>query len=186
MSSEVNIVAVSVTIAPTDAQTIEEMVAGTKLTVTETQTASSREWKYSTTSGSGYQSFFPQAQTGAEYTPLFQTAGTYYIICSSVIEGITITSNEVMVTVTHVSGVEDNAINSITLYPNPAQGEVFINPANIVNFRIEVLDIQGRVVLNQEFVNVTGIQKINLTDKGLYVIKFYTDEMIKVTRLVIE
>lgn len=186
MSSEVNIVAVSVTIAPTDAQTIEELQSGTQLTVTESLTASSREWKFSTTSGSGYQSFFPQAQTGLQYAPLFSTAGTYYVICSSVVEGVTITSNEVMITVTHVSEVADNETRYISIYPNPSKDMVFINPAGYTNFRIEIYDMQGRIILSQKFDNVTGIQKFNLSEKGLYVLKLFTDDAVKVTRLVIE
>ncbi len=97
-SNEVAVTVVSNSIAPTASQSILVGVNGTQLTVTETPAAISREWKYTTTSGSGYQSFgIPQ--TGTTYTPNFNTAGTYYIVCQSVINSVTATSNEVLVSV---------------------------------------------------------------------------------------
>jgi hypothetical protein len=100
-SNEVQFVIASdkVSIAPAGKQKLRSGQMGSMLTVTETEAASSREWLYSTTSGTGYVSFSP-AQTGTEYTPDFvEDSTTYYVICRSVIGGINHPSNEVEVEV---------------------------------------------------------------------------------------
>ena len=95
---DITIINVQVAISPADTQNITVGQPGTMLTVSENPTADSREWKYATTSGGPYQSFDP-AETGTTYTPLFNTQGTYYIVCQSVIGGNTYTSNEVVINV---------------------------------------------------------------------------------------
>ncbi len=98
-TSDISITLVSASVAPLTTQTIAANTNGSVLTVTETPAATSREWKYSTVSGSGYQSFAP-TQTGTTYTPNFANAGTYYVVCvSSFSGGLTLTSSEVTVNV---------------------------------------------------------------------------------------
>ena len=97
-SNEVVINIVSNSIAPATSQSILVNVSGATLTVTETPTATSREWKYATASGGPYISF-STAQTGTTYTPLFVSAGTYYVVCLSLISTVTATSNEVIISV---------------------------------------------------------------------------------------
>jgi hypothetical protein len=80
------------------------------LAVTPSQTAA-HQWKYSTTSGSGYQAFSPP-QTGATYTPNFAVPGTYYVIaCSKNQYNDEVCSNEVEIIVTN--GQTLNYRNSI-------------------------------------------------------------------------
>lgn len=97
-SNEVQVNVVSNSIAPTTSQSLLVGVNGTQLTVTETPAGSSREWLYATTSGGPYTSFTP-AETGNTYTPVFASAGTYYLVARSIISGVTVTSNEVVVSV---------------------------------------------------------------------------------------
>ena len=97
-SNQVQINVVENSIAPTGSQSILVSTPGTTLTVTETPSGTSREWKYGTTTGGPYQSF-SAVQTGMTYTPNFASAGTYYVVCESVINGITATSNEVLISV---------------------------------------------------------------------------------------
>ncbi|MFA5575540.1 MAG: hypothetical protein WC994_10905, partial [Brumimicrobium sp.] len=113
VSNEVEIVVDEfvVTVTPNTSQTLLENEAGTDLTVSESVTVDSREWKYSTTSGSGYVSF-GTPETGATYTPLFATAGTYYVVCESVVNGVTGVSNEVEIVV-------DEFV--VTVTPNTSQ-----------------------------------------------------------------
>lgn len=97
--NNLTIINVSNSIAPSAVQTIAANTNGNALTVTETAGIVSREWKYSTVSGSGYVSFNP-VQTGNTYTPNFATAGTYYVVCISTYPGsVSVTSNEVQVNV---------------------------------------------------------------------------------------
>lgn len=103
--------------APSTAQTIEAAVNGTALSVTESTTASSREWKYTTVSGGTYSSFAP-AQTGNNYTPNFAAAGTYFVVCTSTFPGgLAVSSNEVTVNVVD-NAVTPSASQSILVSTN--------------------------------------------------------------------
>lgn len=94
--AQFNIVANS--IAPSASQSILVGVNGTTLTVTETPAGTSREWMYATTSGGLLNAIAP-AQTGTTYTPNFNAAGNYYVVCKSTISNIEVYSNEVLVSV---------------------------------------------------------------------------------------
>lgn len=113
-SNEVQINVVGNSIAPATSQSILVGVNGTQLTVTETPAALAREWKYSTTSGSGYQSFIPGVTAVTSYTPNFASSGTYYVICQSIISGVTVNSNEVLV-----------SVGNATLSTGPVSGSPF-------------------------------------------------------------
>jgi plastocyanin len=104
---QVNVNTFSNSVSPTAVQNIVQNVAGTQLTVAESPTATSREWKWTTTSGSGYASF-GTAETGTTYTPLFASVGTYYVVCQSTLAGQTVTSNEVQI---NVSAAVSNAVS---------------------------------------------------------------------------
>ncbi|MGI4862279.1 MAG: beta strand repeat-containing protein [Janthinobacterium lividum] len=86
-------------VAPASAQTINSGTTGTILTVTETPAGTSRQWAYATTPGGSYTPI--SGATGLTYTPNFSAVGTYYVVAQSTFAACaTVTSNEVMVTVT--------------------------------------------------------------------------------------
>lgn len=124
-SNEVQVNVLDNSIAPTTTQNIDENVAGTQLTVTETAPASSREWKYTTTSGSGYTSF-GSAETGTNYTPLFATAGTYYVVCESTNAGGTVTSNEVEIIVSAA------VLPTVSISPTATQNLLINEDGNVL------------------------------------------------------
>lgn len=97
-SNEVIVNVVKNQITPAGSQSLLVANPGTTLTVTETPASTSREWVYANTSGGPYVSFAP-IETGATYQPLFNSSGTYYVVCKSVISGLTATSNEVVISV---------------------------------------------------------------------------------------
>jgi len=117
-SNEVQINVVNNVVAPSTSQSILINVPGNVISVTETPAASSREWKYSATSGGPYLSF-GTPETGTNYLPLFATPGTYYVICESVISGITVTSNEVVI-----------SVGSVTLATGTIAGSPYLFSAN--------------------------------------------------------
>ena len=82
-------------IAPADIQNIIFGQPTTALTVTEASTATSREWYYSTVSGGPYNN--ATGITSETYTPSFAAPGTYYVVCRTVFDCNTITSNEVQI-----------------------------------------------------------------------------------------
>jgi len=98
VSNEVEINVIGNSIAPSAPQSIAVNANGQTLTVTETNPATSREWKYTTTPGGPYLSFSP-AQTGTTYVPKFAASATYFVVCQSVIGANTVTSNEVEIEV---------------------------------------------------------------------------------------
>lgn len=125
----------TVTISPSANQTLLVDQNGTMLTATETPaSASSREWKYSTTSGSGHVSF-GTPETGTTYTPNFDAVGTYYIICESDFSGDIQTSNEVTIFVPSAAGISEGNLQ-FNIY------------GNALGLNIHLSDVQNNSVLN--------------------------------------
>jgi predicted nucleotidyltransferase len=85
-------------VSPATEQVLKLNENGTAITVTESAVATSRQWKYSTVSGGPYSQVITGA-TGLSYTPNFSSFGTYYIVCESVYNLNTYTSNEVKIRV---------------------------------------------------------------------------------------
>jgi len=98
----VTVLTTNTSITPLTTQNIAISADGTELTVSEgSNSVTSREWKYSTISGSGYQSFSTPV-TGTTYTPNFALGGTYYVVCQTTYGSPCsniITSNEVQINV---------------------------------------------------------------------------------------
>ena len=121
---QVNVVANAVT--PAAPQSILVSSNGNTLTVTETPVGTAREWKYATVSGGPYQSF-GTAQTGTSYTPNFASGGNYYVVAVSTISGVTVTSNEVVI-----------SVNSVTLSTGTVAGSPFEFSASAPNASVSV------------------------------------------------
>ncbi len=96
-SNEVYIAVAGNSINPIDKQTVAKGSNGTKINVTEYPTATAREWKYRTTTGTW--TSFAIAQTEEYYTPNFTESGIYYVACFSEINGNTFVSDEIRVVV---------------------------------------------------------------------------------------
>lgn len=115
-------------ISPSAAETLGANIDGTTINVTETPTAVAREWKFTTTSGSNYQSFVP-AQTGTGYVPNFANAGTYYVVCVSTYPGgLTVVSNEAPFTIV-ANSIAPTASQSILVGVNGTALTVTETPA---------------------------------------------------------
>ena len=106
---DIQIIRVNVAVTPVDTQRIDVGQLGTTLTVTENPTADSREWKYATVSGGSYQAF-DSPETGQTYTPLFDEAGVYYVVCQSVMSGVSVNSNEVVIIVSDTISITTGTI----------------------------------------------------------------------------
>ncbi|MCB9222676.1 MAG: hypothetical protein R2780_12310 [Crocinitomicaceae bacterium] len=158
-SNEVEIVVTdpgqnTVTISPSAPQTLLTDQTGTMLTATESpSSASSREWKWSTTSGTGYQSF-TSAETGINYTPLFSNLGTYYIICESDFSGDVQTSNEVIINVPSSAGIDENDFQ-FTIYTSGENIEIKLNTIEN-NPQFNLYTIDGKFVYNSTLTSTTS------------------------------
>ncbi|MBX2908019.1 MAG: PCMD domain-containing protein [Chitinophagales bacterium] len=166
-SNEVQVNVVGNSIAPASPQSLLVNASGTQLTVTESTAATSRVWKYTTTSGSNYQAFAPN-QTGTTYTPQFASAGIYYVVCQSTISGVTVTSNEVQISVNSVTLAITNVSGfPIEFSPNAPDKNVTVtftvsggtfSSGNV--FTAQLSDASG------SFANPTNIGNTNSTTGG--------------------
>lgn len=149
-ATDISITYIGNSVSPSAPQNLILSTNGTTLTVNESVTATSREWKFATTSGGPYSSFAP-AETGTTYTPNFSTIGTYYVVCESQIMGQTYISNEVEVTVSNVNIVTGtiagspfefsaSAPNASVTVPFTVNGGT-LNAANV--FTAELSDANG-------------------------------------------
>ncbi|UKN01047.1 T9SS type A sorting domain-containing protein [Paracrocinitomix mangrovi] len=153
-----------VNVTPGGVQNILVGANGNTLTATESPSAAtSREWKYSTVSGSGYVSFGP-SQTGLTYTPNFVAAGTYYIVCVSDFGGAIVTSNEVTINVTNApSGIEENEVSNKMIF---YQGNLSVlNPTG--QYEVSIYDVMGKLVHQEK-----NLQEFDTSElmKGIYFI----------------
>lgn len=169
----------SVSVSPSSTQNILTSANGTALTASEVPSAAnSREWKYTTTSGSGYTSF-TTAETGTTYTPNFATAGTYYVICESNFNGNTEVSNEVQINVTETSGVEELTTSKPLHYTN--------NRLTIVtsqtDYQISIYNLSGQLVLQEH--NLMNFDFTNL-ENGIYFVNMVSNTGEKQTLKVVK
>lgn len=185
--AQINVVDVSVT--PADDQQIAVDGSGTTLTVTESMPPDSREWKYSTTSGSGYQSFIVAGISGS-YTPLgqlFGGQGTYYVVCESKYGDQTITSNEVKVVVGDNTAVDDIAKeNSVQVYPNPSTGKFYFNAKGMGAYSLKVFDMTGKAVYERNFRDAAGPQQFVLKNKGIYILNITSADKVKTSKIIVK
>ncbi len=112
-SNEVQINSVQTSVNPGTTQNFLLGSNGNPLTVTETPTASNRQWFYSSNQNGPFSSF-TTAQTGTTYTPSFANGGTYYVICVSGYPGLNDTSSAVQINVIQNS-VSPSASQSLTI-----------------------------------------------------------------------
>src|SRR5690554_2408418 len=110
---QINVVEFTASITPAAVQNLVENQTGSTLTVIESQAADSRQWKYASTSGGPYTNDIA-GQTATTYTPQFSTAGTYFVVCESEIDGFTTRSNEVKITVESTAGVSDAELQTFS------------------------------------------------------------------------
>lgn len=100
------------------------------------------------------------------------------------------TSN-VVITVTNCNwmSVDENALESMNLYPNPSTGLVYIESTlSTASFDLEITDINGRVVETGINSITNGVNTIDLksVQKGTYFFKLSNEHAEKVVRVVIQ
>src|SRR5690554_4260010 len=164
---QINVVEFTASITPAAVQNLVENQTGSTLTVTESQTADSRQWKYASTSGGPYTDAIA-GQTATTYTPQFSTAGTYFVVCESEIDGFTTLSNEVKITVESTAGVSDAELQTFSVYAVGQNIIVDLSDVEIKDATIQVLNAQGRVV-DKEQLRSNVLNSVQLSvPQGIY------------------
>lgn len=166
LSNEVTVNVVGNEISPSSAQSILVGVNGNQLTVTETPAGTARVWKFATVSGGPYSNFAP-SQTGTTYTPNFASAGTYFVICESTINGLQAISNEVQVSVGSVT-ISTGTINGSPFEfsasaPNAAVNVPYTVSAPFVTGNIFTAQLSDA---NGSFASATNIGTLSATNSG--------------------
>ncbi len=164
-SNEVRIAIAGNSITPIESQTIAVNSEGSTITVTEYPTATSREWKYKS-SPSGTWTSFETAETSESYTPIFSSAGPYYIACFSEIGGNTYESNAVLITVDASNSINSLEHYGIKMFPNPSNGHFTVQQNDILE-SISVYTIDGKLIyLNENISNESTL--ITVPTKGVH------------------
>jgi len=174
-SSEIQIDVVDNVIAPATTQNIDMTVAGTQVDVTEYPVGTSREWLFGTTSGGPYSSFSP-SETALSYIPLFNTAGTFYVICESMISGIPVTSGEVEINVTDVTGIQTNNSVAANVYFSDNELIADLQNTSLINPALQLFNMNGQFVAEYDLQNnVVSRFKLDVP-AGLYMYRIGTGE----------
>jgi hypothetical protein len=97
------------------------------------------------------------------------------------------------VTVSDHVGIGDvNAENAVSVYPNPASDNVVVDVAGVEGdvLYIEISNIAGQVVLTRQLNDFNGAVKetVDVSDlnRGVFLVKVYTEEMTTTKRLVVQ
>ncbi|MFT5820880.1 MAG: hypothetical protein ACI8ZM_002128 [Crocinitomix sp.] len=99
-------------------------------------------------------------------------------------------TSSVIIKVREADGISELDEFSVSVYPNPAKDQLQINAsiASNENFSLQMYDVQGRQVLNQNALNFTSNKIISIAHlaKGVYHIQLLVGERMFTKKLVIE
>ncbi len=77
------------------------------------------------------------------------------------------------------SFVKDN----FSIYPNPTKNELFIDAKNLNNTKIEVIDLNGKILFYQPL-NKTNTLNLSTLTNGIYLFKLTSDEGSVITKII--
>lgn len=151
---------------------------GTTLSTGATQTssftpASAADWRTETVSLAAYAG---QSEVFIKYVGTSNYGNNMYI------DNINIST---------ASSVDEIEIAGLNVYPNPASTEVNVSfEANNADYSVKLVDLQGRVIANQNLSNLSGTQVISFSTsnvaKGSYVVSITSNGMTSTKSVVIK
>lgn len=96
-----------------------------------------------------------------------------------------IVTNSVSATLTLPLSVYDLSENSVTIYPNPTNGIVYLSTPSFPVYKVEIYSMHGENVFQNKFEGHTNMQ-INLSHltKGMYFIKFIGEKVNTVQKII--
>ncbi len=95
------------------------------------------------------------------------------------------------INVSSATSVSENELTSLSVYPNPASTEVNVSfEAKNGNYSVKLIDLQGRVIANQNLSNLSGTQVISIPTstvaKGSYIVSITSNGMTSTKSVVIK
>lgn len=80
--------------------------------------------------------------------------------------------------------IEKRMIANLSVYPNPVTTQLnIVNPSNISKLKAEMIDVNGRVVLNRNIAN-EGVLAIDHLESGVYTLRVYSKISHKIFKIV--
>ncbi len=119
---------------------------------------------------------------GETYSYTFTVVGDNNYFCG--IHGAASMSGNI--TVLEVLGVEENELNKISIYPNPASSTInLVLPKNMQTGQITAYDILGKQIYSQEFESEDNIAiNISSWNTGSYFLKVVSGESMQTERFI--
>ncbi len=108
------------------------------------------------------------------------TEGSYPVILSVTDPSGDQTRQPFTIVVTIKTGIQQNLIESLSIFPNPAQSEITLNLADIKNpSKVEILDVTGKVKITEYLINYDDKLKLDVSGlvNGLYFVRIQDEEM---------
>jgi len=91
----------------------------------------------------------------------------------------------VTLTVEYPMLIDELALNSVSLFPNPANNELTIQCETEMKY-FEVIDVLGQIVFKQEVKSNSIKMNVESFISGSYFVKVYAEQQVWVTKLIIE
>nr|WP_319399819.1 T9SS type A sorting domain-containing protein [uncultured Carboxylicivirga sp.] len=184
----VNIVPVAIT--PGDDQELATNGIGAQLTAVYADGYIPVEWMARLKGDTEYQSFealIGTPMTGDTYEPYGESFGTHFIVCKfTTPTGETIYSNEVGIWVDEAMSIKPEKEElGMKIYPNPSDGNFYIDVDSKESVTIEVINTAGALVSKKQ-VTAAGSIPVSLTTKGLYLVKVTSGKTVKVERIIVK
>lgn len=89
------------------------------------------------------------------------------------------------VNVQNILGVKDNAFSSFQFYPNPASSTVNLSSTTIID-NVSLVDVTGKVLLNQNVSNTTGSLNVENLPSGVYFMNVNIEGNVKTHKLILK
>jgi thiol-disulfide isomerase/thioredoxin len=101
------------------------------------------------------------------------------------------TSSDVRLFKTGVLGINELDVVAMNVYPNPASTEVNVSfEAKNADYLVKLIDLQGRVISNQNLTNLNGTQVVSISTenvaKGSYVVSITSNGLTSTKSVVIK
>lgn len=83
-------------------------------------------------------------------------------------------------------GINDNELGKFSIFPNPAHNQITLQFANTTTGKIQIFDIIGKKIMEQDVRNPTLIINVDSFTAGVYLVKFSNNEIITTHKLIVD
>ncbi|UKN01771.1 T9SS type A sorting domain-containing protein [Paracrocinitomix mangrovi] len=143
-----------------DGATVDVTVTQNNLTLTVAETGATYQWltcpDYGVINGETSQSYTAPGD------------GSYAVMVTN--SNSCVDTSDCMV-ISGFDGINEDFLNSVAVYPNPTNGTVFVEVNAIPNGTIQLIDINGRVIIEKAIVTEKTVLGLDAFANGIYFVK---------------